>query len=79
MGLIIREDILQKLYSNPKYLEYLRFHPKWYYYLDENPNNYIYFERKVKEDLKITTYDKLESIKKQINFATKFMDYFKNK
>ena len=32
----MREDILQKIYNNPKYLEYLRYHPKWYYYLDEN-------------------------------------------
>ena len=73
----MREDILQKLYSNPKYLEYLRYHPKWYYYLDENPNNYSIFERTVKEELKITTFDKLEKLKKQINFATKFMEYFK--
>ena len=73
----MREDILQKLYSNPKYLEYLRYHPKWYYYLDENPNNYSIFERTVKEELKTTTYDKLEKLKKQINFATKFMEYFK--
>lgn len=73
----MREDILQKIYSNPKYLEYLRYHPKWYYYLDENPNNYSIFERTVKEELKITTFDKLEKLKKQINFATKFMEYFK--
>ena len=73
----MREDILQKIYNNPKYLQYLRYHPKWYYYLDENPNNYSIFERTVKQELKITTYDKLEKLKKQINFVTKFMDYFK--
>lgn len=73
----MREDILQKIYSNPNYLQYLRYHPKWYYYLDENPNNYSIFERTVKQELKITTYDKLEKLKKQINFVTKFMDYFK--
>ena len=73
----MREDILQKIYNNPKYLDYLRYHPKWYYYLDENPNNYSIFERTVKEELKITTYDKLERLKKQISFATKFMEYFK--
>ena len=73
----MREDILQKLYQNPKYLEYLRYHPKWYYYLDENPNNYQVFERIVKDELKITTYDKLERLKKQISFVSKFMDYFK--
>lgn len=75
----MREDVLQKIYANPKYLVYLRFHPKWYYYLDDNPSNFIYFERKVKEDLKITTYDKLENFKKQITFASKFLEYFKNK
>jgi len=75
----MRDDVLQKLYSNPVYLDYLRNHPKWYQYLEDNPNNYSIFERKVKEDLKITTYDKLENFKKQINFITKFMDYFKNK
>ena len=73
----MREEILQKLYSNPKYLEYLRYHPKWYYYLDENPSNYPIFEKTVKEELKITTYDKLERLKKQISFVSKFMDYFK--
>lgn len=75
----MNEDILRKIYSNPQYLEYLRFHPKWYYYLEQNPNNFSIFERTVKEELKITTYDKLEKLKKQINFATKFMEYFKNK
>lgn len=75
----MNDNILQKLYANPQYLEYLRFHPKWYYYLEQNPNNFAIFERTVKEELKITTYDKLEKLKKQINFATKFMDYFKNK
>lgn len=75
----MNDNILQKLYANPQYLEYLRFHPKWYYYLEQNPNYFAIFERTVKEELKITTYDKLEKLKKQINFATKFMDYFKNK
>lgn len=75
----MNEDILRKIYSNPQYLEYLRFHPKWYFYLEQNPNNFSIFERTVKEELKITTYDKLEKLKKQINFATKFMEYFKNK
>ena len=75
----MRDDILQKLYANPVYLDYLRNHPKWYYYLEENPNNYSIFEMKVKEDLKITTYDKLERAKKQITTISKFIDYFKLK
>lgn len=75
----MRDEILQKLYSNPQYLEYLRYHPKWYYYLDQNPSNFSKFERQVKEDLKITTYDKLEKARKQIDFASKLIEYFKNK
>ncbi len=75
----MRDDILEKLYSNPVYLDYLRNHPKWYYYLEENPSNYSIFERKVKEDLKITTYDKLERAKKQITTISKFIEYFKLK
>lgn len=75
----MRDQILQKLYNNPIYLDYLRYHPKWYYYLEQNPNNFVLFERALKKELKITTYDKLEKAKKQINFASKFIEYFKNK
>ncbi len=72
----MREDILKDLYHHPDYLEYLRYHPKWYYYLDLDPNYYKEFVKQVKKDLKITTYDKLESIKKQVNFASSMMNYF---
>ena len=75
----MRDDILEKLYSNPVYLDYLRNHPKWYYYLEQNPENFFVFEKTLKEELKITTYDKLENIRKQINTISKFMEYFKNK
>ena len=75
----MRDDILQKLYSNPIYLEYLRNHPKWYYFLEQNSNNFVSFENTLKQELKITTYDKLENLKNQINIISKFMDYFKNK
>ena len=73
----MRDDILQKLYSNSIYLEYLRNHPKWYYFLEQNPNNFVLFENTLKQELKITTYDKLENLKNQIHIISKFMDYFK--
>lgn len=72
----MRDDILKKLYENEKYLEYLRYHPKWYYYLDMNPAHFNEFEKIVKKELKITTYDRLESAKKQINFASAMLNYF---
>lgn len=73
----MKDEILQKLYSNDTYLGYLRTHPKWYYYLDLDPVYFKEFERVVKKELKVTTYDKLETIKKQINFASSMIDYFR--
>ena len=72
----MRDDILEKLYSNPVYLDYLRNHPKWYYYLDSDPNHFKAFERIVQKEYKITTYDKLEKLKNQINFFSSMINYF---
>lgn len=73
----MRSDILKKLYQNPNYLYYLRTHPKWYYYLDLDPNYFVLFERNVQKETKTTAYDKIESIKKQINFASSIINYFR--
>lgn len=75
----MRDDILQKLYANEQYLDYLRHNPKWYYYLDADPNNYKYFERAAKEALNITFNDRIEGFKKQLKFANSIVSYFKNK
>jgi len=75
----MKDEVIIKLYSNPVYLDYLRQHPKWYYYLDLDPKNYNEFEKTVKKDLKLTTYDKLEALKNQINFASSMLKYFSNK
>lgn len=71
----MREDILKKIYSDARYLEYIRYHPKWYYYLDQDPSLFSVFENNLKKDLKITTYDRLESLRKKINFASSFIKY----
>lgn len=75
----MKDEVIRKLYSNQVYLDYLRENPKWYYYLDLDPKYYEDFEKTVKKALKITTYDKLESLKKQINFASSMLNYFSNK
>ena len=75
----MKDEVIKKLYSNPIYLDYLRQHPKWYYYLDLDPKNYNEFEKTVKQELKLTTYDKLEAFKNQINFASSMIKYFSNK
>ena len=73
----MRDEVLRKIYSNEYYLEYLRRHPKWYYYLDLNPKYIEDFERVVKKESKTTAYDKLENLKKQINFASSVINYFR--
>lgn len=69
-------DILEKIYEKKEYLEYLRYHPKWYYYLDSNRENFKLFENVVKKEYKITTYDRLDKIKGQINFVSSMINYF---
>lgn len=71
------DEVLNKIYSNSYYLEYLRRHPKWYYYLDLEPKYMQEFERVVKKESKKTTFDKLETLKKQINFASSMINYFR--
>jgi hypothetical protein len=72
----MRDEVLKKLYANDQYLNFLRQHPKWYYYLDLDPKYFDEFERIVKKELKITSYDKLESLKSQIGFASAMIKYF---
>jgi hypothetical protein len=72
----LRDEIIEKLYNNEQYLDYLRRHPKWYYYLDLDPGYFKEFERVVKKALKLTAYDKLEAIKRQVNFASAMINYF---
>lgn len=67
--------ILKVIYQNPDYLNYLRYHPKWYLILERNPSLYKEFEKELKKELKITTYDKIENLKKQINFVNGIIKY----
>lgn len=67
--------LINEIYKNPTYLNYLRYHPKWYMILEKNPAYYKEFEKELKKDLKITTYDKIENLKKQINFVNGIIKY----
>ena len=71
----MREDLLKKIYSNARYLEYIRYHPKWYIILNKNPDAYIMFEKQLKTDLKITLSDKIEQLRKQIDFINGMIKY----
>ena len=71
----MRADILNKIYANDLYLTYLRYHPQWYQILNDNPNNYSSFEKEVKTTLKITTADKIENLRKQVDFVNGIIKY----
>lgn len=68
--------LLNKIYSNPLYLEYLRYHPNWYVILNNDENMYKEFEKEIKVTYKITTYDKIENLKKQVDFVNGMLKYF---
>ena len=68
-------NILNKIYQNELYLDYLRYHPKWYVILNDNSNLYSEFEKIVKKEYKITTYDKIENFKKKIDFINGMIKY----
>ncbi len=69
------EEITSKLYQNPVYLEYLRYHPKWYIALNRYPESYKDFEKEVKVKLKLTVSDKVENLRKQIEFVNGMIKY----
>lgn len=70
--------ILEKLYQNEPILRYLRYNPKWYISLNQNPESYKDFEKEAKTNLKLTTADKIENLKNQINFINSMIKYINN-
>ena len=67
------QTVLDKIYSNDVYLNYLRYNPRWYVTLNENPASINDFEKEVKINLKMTTSDKIENLRKQIDFINGMM------
>ncbi len=68
-------EVLSRIYANETYLNYLRYHPKWYVILNKNPGAFKDFEKQLKIDLKITTTDKIDQLKKQIDFINGMLKY----
>ena len=71
----MKSDILNKIYANEMYLTYLRYHPHWYQILNNNPSEFSRFEREVKMTLKITTADKIDNLRKQVDFVNGIIKY----
>lgn len=71
----MKKEILDKIYTNDIYLTYLRYHPKWYIILNEHPEVFNEFEKELKINLKLTTADKIDNLRKQIDFINGIINY----
>lgn len=71
----MRQDLLSKLYDNELYLTYLRYHPSWYVIFNDHPEAFSDFEKEVKVNLKLTTYDKIDNLRKQVDFINGIIKY----
>ena len=71
----MKAEILNKIYANDTYLTYLRYHPHWYEILNNNPMEFSRFEKEIKTTLKITTADKIDNLKKQVDFVNGIIKY----
>ncbi len=74
----MRSDVLGKIYANDLYLTYLRYHPQWYIILDGHPEAYSSFEKELKTTLKLTSADKIENLRKQVDFINGIIKYLNN-
>lgn len=72
------EEVTSKLYMNDMYLNYLRYHPKWYMVLERNPLMFKEFEKEAKIALKLTLQDKINNLRKQIDFVNGIIKYLNN-
>lgn len=55
----MQTEIYLKIKENEHYLRYLRENSIWYKHLNRNPSFFKEFEKKVKEDYKLTSMDKI--------------------
>lgn len=71
----MNQMVLSRLYQNNLYLTYLRYHPKWYIILNDHPEVFNEFEKELKINLKLTTADKIDNLRKQIDFINGIINY----
>lgn len=75
----MNKEIIDFLYQNPLFLNYLRYHPEWYKIIYYQPKRFKEFLEEAKKELKMTTFDKIENWKKQLGFFESLIDYLTKK
>ena len=73
----MRFDILMKLESNPKMMNYLKENSEWYKYLNRNPLNYDVFIKTMKSKYKIRTTDKINNVIDNIDTVSNILNILK--
>lgn len=70
---------MQYMYENPMFLEYLRYNPRWYKILHYDPSMINQFIAEAKQNMKIRTVDKLETISNRLSLLSSLGSYFNKK
>jgi hypothetical protein len=68
---------IMTIYEDERMLFFLRTHPEWYKILGRYPNRYSEFNKLAKEELKLTTYHRLERFKNQVSLLGMLSEYMK--
>ena len=66
-----------KLENDPKMKSYLKMNSEWYKYLNRNPMNYQRFVNTMKEQYKIRTTDKINSVIDNIDTVSSILNVLK--
>ncbi len=72
---MINETIF-RVHQNPLLYQYLKYHSYWYKMLYRNPNLLNDMVNEMKEEYKLTTKDKIDSICKKMNFISNLLGVF---
>ena len=73
----MRLDVLMKLESNPKMMNFLKENSEWYKYLNINPLNYNKFISAMKEKYKIRPIDKITTVIDNIDTVSSILNILK--
>ena len=73
----MRLDVLMKLESDPKMMNYLKENSEWYKYLNRNPLNYSKFVHSMKEKYKIRSTDKISKVIDNIDTVSSILNVLK--
>lgn len=72
-------DILNYLYNNPIYLQYLRYHPRWYKILYYSPEYFDEFINEANIEMHLTKKDSFAQFNKKLSFVSSLLEYLAKK